>query len=56
MLKNNVSEVSYTWILQSGYPVITVSRDSGTNVKVKQKLFLVEPDRPLQEWYETPYK
>ncbi len=53
----NVTVAAYTWIRQAGFPVIKLSvRTDRTTVDVTQRLYLETPDRPLVEYYPSPYR
>jgi aminopeptidase N len=52
----NVTEAGLTWIKQTGFPVIKLSvRADRTTVDITQKMFLEFPDKPLKEYYPSPY-
>ncbi|XP_064646003.1 aminopeptidase N-like isoform X2 [Lineus longissimus] len=52
----NVTKVMNTWILQMGFPVITVTRDYVTGTaQATQKHFLVDPSQPPDGKYPSPY-
>ncbi|ELT91342.1 hypothetical protein CAPTEDRAFT_224136 [Capitella teleta] len=54
-LNKNLSQACLTWIMQSGYPVLNFARTSASQFLITQELFLIEPERDLVEWYDTPY-
>ena len=41
-----ITDIMHPWIRQSGYPVITLSRQ-GNTFTVTQKHFVLDPERPL---------
>ena len=47
-----------TWILQTGHPVVTVTRDpdNPAKIQVSQDMFLLDNQRPVKELYTTEYK
>ena len=53
----NVTDVMTPWIEQMGYPVVTVNTSrNGTSIDVTQKMFLINPLRPLREFYPSQFK
>ena len=52
----NVAAIMDTWILQMGYPVVTVTRnlDAGT-AQVTQARFLLDPGQKPSTIYTSPY-
>ncbi|XP_061578143.1 alanyl (membrane) aminopeptidase b, tandem duplicate 1 [Cololabis saira] len=50
-LPQSVHNIMNTWVLQMGYPVVTIDTATGT---VSQKHFLLDPDTPVNA--PSPYK
>lgn len=48
-----VSAIMNTWITQSGYPVVTVTRD-GEDIELSQKQFFIGPHAPSDQQWPIP--
>ena len=51
-----LSFIMDTWVLQMGYPVVTLQRCQPTNIKVTQHHFLINPANPPDGTYAAPFK
>ncbi|KAK2156862.1 hypothetical protein LSH36_203g00014 [Paralvinella palmiformis] len=52
----NASMMMATWITQMGYPLVTMEKINNNTIKITQKMFLQNPQRPLYEAYTPPFK
>ena len=44
-----------TWLYQMGFPLITVRKESNALI-CSQKMFLIDPEKPLEQQYPSEYK